>query len=102
MSLSASVSNPTDVAGCGMQLREKLHRLESNGAVSKKRFGTPLFPNVELAGLAQSTWKSHIRIRSVGEKPKASSSNMTNGSGAPAGGSNPRALPSASDGSRLP
>jgi hypothetical protein len=43
-------------------------------------------PNVELAGFVQSTWKSHIRIRSVAENPQASSSNMTKGLGAPAGG----------------
>src|SRR5690348_17236810 len=84
-----------------MQLRLKLHRLESNGAVSNSRLGAKLLPNVEFAGVVQSTWKSHMLIRSVAQLPEASSHMLRYESGAPDGGLNPSAPPSASEGSRL-
>src|SRR4051795_9803955 len=64
-------------------------------------FGAPLFPNVELAGFAQSAWNFHIRRSKpvsptdVGGMPLGSSTSA-NQFGAPVGGS---AEPSRSPGS---
>src|SRR5487761_1365066 len=64
--------------------------------------GAPLLPNVELAGLVQSTWKSHSSSWSLLHGPPlAASQDIRYGSGAPAGGVNPSAPPSALLGSRL-
>src|SRR5215472_1761907 len=86
-----------------MQSRLKSHRLELNAATGNVRLGAPLLPKVELAGLDQSTWKSHSSIWSlVHGPPLAASHSMKYGLGAPDGGLNPSAPPSALEGSRLP
>src|SRR5215469_6823113 len=85
-----------------MQLRLKLHRLELNVATGMVVFGAPLLPNVELAGLVQSTWKSHSSIWSLEHGPPlAASHDIQYGSGAPFGGVKPSVPPSVSLGSRL-
>src|SRR5580700_9995407 len=64
--------------------------------------GAPLLPKVELAGLTQSTWKSHSSIWSLEHGPPlAASQDMKYGSGAPDGGLDPSAPPSVLLGSRL-
>src|SRR6516164_7442943 len=94
-------SRPVEVPGCGMQLRLKLHRFESNAAVSNSRLGAPLLPNVEFAGVVQSTWKSHMLMRLVAQLPEAASHMLTYVFGAPVGGLNPRCPPCTPEGSRL-
>src|SRR5215469_8519973 len=85
-----------------MQSRLKLHRLELNAATGRVRFGCPLLPKVELAGLVQSTWKFHSSIwLEVQGPPAFGSHDIQYGLGAPAGGLKPIAPPSALDGSRL-
>src|SRR5215469_12257239 len=102
MRRSDSASRPCDVPGCGMQSRLKLHKLESKVATGMVVLGDPLLPNVELAGLDQSTWKSHSSIWSLLQGPPlAASHDMKYGFGAPLGGLDPSAAPSALDGSRL-
>src|SRR5215472_16834362 len=102
MRRSDSASRPWDVPGCGMQSRLKLHKLESNVATGMVVLGDPLLPNVELAGLDQSTWKSHSSIWSLEHGPPlAASQDIRYGSGASAGGLAPSAAPSSFDGSRL-
>ena len=74
---SLMASSPWLVPGCGMQSRLKPQRSASNGSVSKCRFGSPSMPKVELMGLSQSTWNSHIDTRSVSKPKSASSTSMT-------------------------
>jgi len=69
---------------------------------SRDDIGAPLLPNVELAGLVQSTWKSHSSNWSLVQLPPlAASQDMKYGLGAPLGGLNPSAPPWVLLGSRL-
>src|SRR6266487_675976 len=69
-----------------------MHWLRTKGATGSLALGAPLFPNVELAGFVQSTWKAHIRMSkpvspgSVGGTPTGSSTSA-NQFGEPDGGS---------------